>query len=315
MKKLCLSILAFLVVQIYLLFPLEAENWYATASYLFWRANENNLDFAQDINPVLVVVDGKIHTPDFKWDSGFKVGLGTLTCAGWDLSFNYTWFRTKASGSVETIQSIFARDGGSPLLLSQAFSDAFSKWRLRYQTLDLEIGYPFIAGCMNLRPHFGARGAWITDHFSNFYTSTAPLGTLATESRQKTTGVGPRVGFFLDWNFWGSFSLLGEGAFALLWVHDKININESASAAFFPPDGTTIDVRNKLNLFAPVIDLRISLGYSICSPLSILLKLGWETHYWSALNQTPRFAFGDAAASGNGNLNLGGLILSVCSIF
>ena len=67
---------------------------------LWWHAEEGGTDYAvlYDGFPETTKADGENRKLNFKWDFGFKAGIGTLfNHDKWDLALYFTWFRTTNS--------------------------------------------------------------------------------------------------------------------------------------------------------------------------------------------------------------------------
>jgi len=177
---------------------------FVTADFIYWRANEDGLEFAFKADsipthglefafkadsiptPGIVnpqpVIDGKLKDLDFEWDPGFRLGLGyTFNYDGWDLYLNWTRLHSTASGS-ETCPTIANPLTPPPTNIVQntltspwlphslgIFAQKISgHWSISYNTLDLELGRNYFASkAISYRPFIGLRAAWLLQDYSN----------------------------------------------------------------------------------------------------------------------------------------------------
>ena len=183
-------------------------------SFIYWQADMDGLDYslqqkATVTTPPLGTSRGTVASSnppssytdtlkqkdlDFKWEPGFKLGVGIIFGERdqWDILLNWTWIRPKAhrslnSGPTPDISSLsntslgtspiglapvsttttisnlaYQIPGFSPLLLQSPATYSKTKWTLLYNTVDLELGRNFfLAKNLTLRPHMGLRGAFL----------------------------------------------------------------------------------------------------------------------------------------------------------
>ena len=95
---------------------------YATGSFLYWQAREDNLELgiASNGNPGLVggpflpvnftapvtafTTTATVVNSDFSWGPGFKFGLGVnLDYDNWDAYAEYTWFHKRSNTSYPVV--------------------------------------------------------------------------------------------------------------------------------------------------------------------------------------------------------------------
>lgn len=148
------------------------SNMFITAEFIAWSTREENLGFILKGESVTDTIlsstsKGRIIHPDWKLESGFKVGVGMLfDCDGWDFHFNYTWLVTKtdkttvAATANKTLTDLnWLQSPINPII--SPISETAAKWRHNFNVLDLELGRNFfISKCLQLRPHFGLKGTW-----------------------------------------------------------------------------------------------------------------------------------------------------------
>lgn len=263
-------------------------------SFIYWQAYEDGLEYALTENanerhaPIIFGITDtnggytlsgayKDKTPEFKWDPGFKLGVGVVfgDRDEWDLFLNWTWLKSKANGSLTTPQPLIQD-------LAFAFSDiaesvhkidiipswgntalggpaasARSHWLMHYNTIDLELGRNFfISKNVTLRPHIGLRAATIHQSVKANYDSIfnsiewvdagVPLGdafrTFSNNDRFKGKndfdGVGLRGGFDTNWNFLENFAFYGKLSGAILYGRFDVHENFKSDGTFSVVDFT-----------------------------------------------------------------------------
>jgi Legionella pneumophila major outer membrane protein precursor len=78
----------------------HGANLFITGDFLYWKAEEDDLDYVAKLETQppppsttfpLSSYQGKLYSPDFKWEPGFRVGIGAmLPYDGWDLYTQWT---------------------------------------------------------------------------------------------------------------------------------------------------------------------------------------------------------------------------------
>ncbi len=204
---------------------------FTTASYIYWEASEKGLELgytaptAADINNNHVT--GQVADMNFKYGSGFKVGLGmNFEHDNWNIYTDYTRYHKtfytniKKSQDWDETGSFFsswwygiASDGTHSI-------NANSSWKLKYDMIDFELGRPFYNGRMlTVKPHFGARGGWIRQGYKGdlYYVYTNPYGLIPMAAHSNSWVIGPRAGFNTNWIFGSGFRFFGDFAGSILY--------------------------------------------------------------------------------------------------
>lgn len=286
--------------------------WFVTADFIYWKAHEENLEYAYDGQLFGGVLSpGSSKELDWRWDPGFKVGLGYLLDSCWEFYLNFTWLYSRASGSASTPPPGFLVQtftSSTDIIIGRTF--ASEDWHLHYQTLDLELGYWLCwDSCVALRPNFGLRAAWTRDRSNIFYSTVDTLFS-DYDYRQKFDGVGPRIGLNAHWNFCSHWSLFADGAFALLWGNYDIHLLERNTAALI----TVLDTNHQFNALRSLTDLKIGLGWDRCfcdNDYHLIIQLAWENRVWFKHNEFQRFSsFTGGYLNNDGDLSLYGVTLS-----
>ena len=159
--------------------------------------------------------------PNFKFDPGFRIGLGYYCPSNcWDIALNWTHFHSKAKafGASEPITlSTFASESESFDLFFNDWSrlvgtfpdEVQSRWSLDMDLVDLEFAQKFYVNhCFILRPHFGLRFARVdqNNHVEAFSNHKAPFDdddsytsfTSVVKAKNDFRGVGPRIGLDME---------------------------------------------------------------------------------------------------------------------
>lgn len=274
---------------------------FLTADALFWKASQDGLEYAVDI-PVASSLppaqqNGKLKDLNFKWGWGFRAGIGyNLPYDGWDLYLNWTRFHKTASSHVQS-----APEGTlEPLWLpatytsgNNLFADtASARWRLHYDTLDLELGRSyFVSHALALRPFIGMRGAFIHQNVRYHFTpqNFSFFNPFTTKGRNNFNAFGLRAGVGLNWFFNSQWSLFGNASATLAQGVFDVALKMSAKR-----DNPALDAGNLLrekNSFHRVkTNLEAAIGltwesYFSCSRYHLALSLAYEVVQWINQNQ------------------------------
>ncbi|HSW72606.1 MAG TPA: Lpg1974 family pore-forming outer membrane protein, partial [Chlamydiales bacterium] len=143
------------------------------ADLIVWTAREAGADcWAEVLTSANNVSSNDLRTVHFRWDPGFRVGIGYgMDHDQWDTKGYYTWFQTRGKDHVSsgfgTVHSAFLGnfyvDNQSGKGLSgPSYSQASIQWKIRYNIFDWELGRNFwVSESLTLRPFLGAKGGWI----------------------------------------------------------------------------------------------------------------------------------------------------------
>jgi hypothetical protein len=276
----------------------ESDNgWYLFADALYWHIDMENTEWAEVSNPASTNVVTDVHSLNFKWNWGFRVGIGAnMNHDMWDTNFYYTWLfadnSNKAGREGAVVEDLIAGD-------DTTFKTGSVKWGVHFSMFDWELGrWHYVSKNLALRPHVGVKGGWIdqTVH-AKFSDLTNPNNPAFRVDRLKNDfwGVGPSVGVNTMWVLGSAgrmmdhrFSLAGDFGGALMYGHFDISdrrVDRVGSQVEFNR------VKGQSRNLA-VTMLQGFLGLSWDVPFNknknhFMLKAGYELQYW--LNE----AFGD----------------------
>jgi len=141
------------------------DKWAVSADVMAWFASEEVSSIWADVIAVdHGAVNIKVPSFSFKWDYGFRIGLGShLLYDQWDTGFYWTRFCTDAQHSISSIlqlvppQEFFAGflSGDNPRSMS-------ATWRLSFNLADWELGRSCcISKRISMRPFLGIKAGWI----------------------------------------------------------------------------------------------------------------------------------------------------------
>ena len=221
---------------------------FTSASFIYWTANEENLDLAisaissdgvPTVPPLSVVL-----TQDFDYKPGFKIGLGIDTrYDDWFTGVEYTWIRqTTSTSSTAPFQSLgvgawFINNwfiqpngatGATPLVASLN-----STWRLSIDIGDAYLSRPYYQGrCLTVTPFAGLRGIWIRQSLRMNGVQLVSTPLIDSHTASRAWGIGPRIGLQGHWLVGCGFRVETDIAFDLLYTrYTTISHSESAIQA------------------------------------------------------------------------------------
>jgi hypothetical protein len=298
--------------------PDEWLNPFITADYIYWKAYSEGLAYSYDgvanaptaVNPSSAST-GEVLRPKFKWESGFKIGLGNkFSHDGWDVYAQYTWLRSKAEseeGEEDCCVTTTVTAKSDYWLATAACPEAVlmgeegSDWRLNsFNVLDLELGRDFyISKFLTLRPFGGLKFSWIHQKYKVKYSdiifvgdgndvpplslSTIPLGSnVKLDFKQREFGVGLRAGMDTQWYFCKWLGAYGDFALTALWNR----FNERREVEVNTPSATEFDseeIKDKVYDVTAVLEIGLGLFFewAFCDDAYMLsLAAGWEDQIW-----------------------------------
>jgi hypothetical protein len=268
----------------------EGANLWVMGEALLWQAVQENLTYVYTGNNIAGAPNRTLHTVDFAWDWGFRVGAGyTAKQDGWDLGFYWTNIRNTAHGieHPSTGKIVFQVWTVAQKVFPGAVTTATSHWHVNLDQIDLELGREFYVGnFVTVRPFVGARSDWILQKFNvdligHMIPTNLEIEQLA-KLRNRFWGFGFVAGFDTNWMLGSGFSLYGDADMSILM-------------GFFDIDqkGTQNDVKiwNQAKSFrkgTAILDLGLGLKWSqlFCKDrFGIAFKLGYEYHLHFNQNQ------------------------------
>ncbi|MBN2479361.1 MAG: hypothetical protein JXA94_03955 [Parachlamydiales bacterium] len=198
---------------------------FINGEFLYWKANQGNLEYAFQYDQDVPVAGytygtGKFKESDYDWKPGFRLALGWFNAPHyWQVYGQFTWMRITGSNSSERtslanqpLVGTFAQNG----VLSEELKEARSDLKLNHELGDFLVSRVFIPS-----PHFrlrlfgGFTGGRIKQRWNVDYISVNS-NVEKIFNRFSFVGVGYRLGIDLDWFFGKDFYLSGKASVAQL---------------------------------------------------------------------------------------------------
>lgn len=283
----------------------DGMDMFLTVDFIFWTARLDTLTYAKTGigNLITNPSKGQMHSVDWSWDPGFKVGYGWTFChGGWDLYLQYTWFYSNVADTkhAQGIQPSFQILPPIVQFLNTLITDrAHAHWDLHYQVGDLELGRNYyINRYLKLRPFVGLKGTWQKQDYNVFFEGErgilpgSPISGFKAHIDQMLWGIGMRAGLNTAWQFNKYISLYGDFALTGMWIDYDLDRKDTLTENIQGPqpltiERTTANLEETLQVVKPVFEFGIGLrfeGYFHCNRLHARFQAGWETHIWP--NQT-----------------------------
>lgn len=266
-----------------------------SASPVVWKLREGSADnWAQLISPAGTDQTTKIIGVPFKWDPGFRLGVG-YDANKWNTHFYYTNYQTtgrsNASGRVfSAFLGNFYSGNTNGASFGPFYTDASMRWRFVYNVFDLNAGHKFAYdNIVKLTPTVGLKFAFIDQNmFSNWSNPTSNATppvvynfTHATEDLKNSFwGLGPSIGLNTTWPLYNShhnrFSLIGDVSGALMWSKWRFKDQYKTNA------GTVININNSnINGAATMVGGIFGVEWdSTISQVDVALRLSYEAQVW-----------------------------------
>lgn len=276
--------------------------FYLSFDVLYFQARVGGTEYAYtDQDPAASLpVSGRLREMDFKWDWGFRAGVGyNFEHGNWDALANYTYFYNNSSTMVTGEQfGVVVPVRGSDEITdtpTNTFINDFyfaqkatAQFKFAFDRIDLELGRNFyVSRNLSFRPHLGLVSAWINLKEYVQYTGGTQIGnnTVHVKDRNDFWGIGPRVGANGKWYLTNGFSLMGSASGALTYSYYEVQHKEWYSAA---PDTARIKLSGNMHRFSPTAQIKLGLAYDAYiynDKQHIGVSLCWDTQYWWRVNQ------------------------------
>ncbi|MBS0649840.1 MAG: hypothetical protein JSR93_01640 [Verrucomicrobia bacterium] len=299
----------------------------AFGDWLYWRANEEGLNYAlRGVRPLIATqgIKGELFDISPGYHSGFRIGVNAIFPRDkWDLLFYWTSYHNDSHSSVspkasQTVWPVLLNINNNPFALS-----AKADWKIHINVLDLELGRSFfVAKHLSIRPFIGFEAAWIKQHLNADYFNITlfqfgqffPGDDISSHNRNLFSGYGLRGGINTKWPLFCGISLLGNVSFSLLCSDFDIsqyekNINSSPRTS----------LKDDLHLTSQSLQMFAGICWEwqfMKNRCYFNLHAGWEQQIWFDQNQMNIF-LNDSSLRANvgntinqqGDLTLSGLAL------
>lgn len=219
----------------------DKVGWNFSDALLYWEAYEHGLGFTTKPSDILTTDDfthKKVVNPTYKWEWGFRLGIGYTPCErDWTFQAYWTHLDSRAHGNKTVNSDTPDWEGIFPIwslsedtLPSDYVSAARSSWRLHTNIGDLYAEYNWMGLCDNkliLMPFLGIRGVGLTQSLKVKYSGgTFFSGVDYNKLHSRYYGVGPRGGLMLDYYIACGISAFCRGAITPLFGAEKLHLRE-----------------------------------------------------------------------------------------
>lgn len=289
---------------------------YGELDYLLWFTNQNGFR-----SPSLVT--GKSPDLGSKWSSGGRgtIGFRPSYC---DIRLSYSYYSNSVKAGVEC-------DTTTVFSFSPSTSGIFSVQEhedLRFNRIDWEVGKDFrCTDCFLFRPFFGLQGLGTKQTFDpevrtvflDLTTGDPAVNIANAHNTNSFLSLGARVGFEGDLRLGAGFSAFGNFAANILWGRFNIRQHYSQTEYFSSGSPTVLaDQTRKITIHDSIFNYDLGIGfdwrrYFPKKDLELVVKLGWEQHYYADMVRFRDFAFEQTGEGSTGYCENGNLTLSGCS--
>ena len=280
---------------------------FTSAELLYWKAQQQDMGYAVRSQSTSSIFKGKESDPRFRWNAGFRVGLGYyLSHDRWDLVGSYTQLKSQTNSQVKAPYGAEVLPTWSAAS-SASVNAASANWNIHLQLGDLEIGKDLVVSdWLKIRCHLGVRGAWIFQKYTLEYQGGAAFpGDQVDDVEMKSNffGVGSRIGADGLWGIFRGLSIFSNGSMSLLSGFFTVNQNEQLQGAI----SSFLNISSNPQSVITLLDLSLGFQYDAyfkSKKMHLGSKLGYEFNYIFNQNQFMRFS---SVGSGNYYISEGDL--------
>lgn len=293
----------------------EGYEFLVTGEYLYWKAQERDVEFMRTARgsmmnfPGIIPGTDKVHEPTFGWNPGFRVGLKYFPCGCgcFQPGLTYTHYHTKghktACGGIPNAQGLFdavpSLPPTVPPLTVLVYPDGIPRVARGHSTLSLDFDYLDLdlvgdtrcCGCFIWNWDFGLRGAliksrWNTDYLIQVLTTVPGQIALAPQKvkidwRYEAAGIKIDAGGTFDIGCGIKFYQDITGALMLG------RLRSLAEATISPPNASAVgicDIHNSRYKIVPVIQSETGIDWSCCLPCGYSLHVNVAFEYMKWFN-------------------------------
>lgn len=246
--------------------------FFLDAEALYLRAYEGGLSSLCDTsettdivigNTTLSDLRGKGHEPRFKWDWGYRVGVG-YTFADSDCGARAYWTHFNSKTKHRT-----------------------NRWKLDFDVVDIIFACETeLSNCVTLTPFAGLKLANIQQRLNASFIST--LNTIPSTStsgvKQELRGIGPYLGFEGSFATRFGLSFYADLAVALLYGNTHVRVH---GVEIFDTGTNFNRLRGHRDAYQFVLDAGIGIRWQkcFCKNKFLIVQFGLEDHRYFNHNQ------------------------------
>ena len=296
----------------------DGADAYLTADALYFEAIQEGMEYAitgvATSGATTDLPEGGTQLPDFKYEPGFRVGLGVgVGHDAWEVYAQYTWYQQtpKTNSISQTDNSVESMvlppnlnfNVGSPL------TKAEGDWDFKTSVLELSLGRDsFFSPYLAMKPFIGVKAVWQRQHFNLKYTwKDNGITTYNTiPQNMRVFGIGMRSGLNTLWSLNRNWSIYGNSAFSVIasrFKSDFINTQSTDTETA----GQAENIGNKESTVQPIVELAMGIGWDAWfddDAYHVGFRLGWEQQIWFHNN----YFLTPSTPTKPGNLYLQGLV-------
>jgi len=303
---------------------IDGAELYAIADALYWKPTQDDLTYtfrnheevdAQGNVNGLFSGNAKDLKPD--WNVGFRLGLGyNMPYDQWDLELVWTNYRNNSHSSTDAPPKGYLLSALSPIGVGggSGLWNAEATLKLRYDTLDLELGRAFYTSkALSFRPFVGARLARINERFNAKSTGIInPIfgRNLFTKFQNLFHAWGARAGLDMNWRFGSHWGIIGRAAGSIVYGRYHVSSIQTASSSI---SGFEYDVSNGFHRVRFNAEGMAGIewdAYVNRNRAHLFFSLGYEITEWFDYNHTRNFFNGALYVQKGGDLGLQGVTFS-----
>ncbi len=291
------------------LFRSDAQVVSAHLEFLYWKAQEGDLDYALKMKtaawgPSNSYAQGNYQNGSFGMDPGFRVSVSYFRAPKeWEVWGSYTRLTSRGDDSVGKPgpTSVFLT-GTWPQTLTLPLTGASSSLHLNYNVADAMANRYFHPNAhLRLRLLGGITAAWMDQNWVVQYFDANPAESTRIQNRWKFGGAGFRFGLMADWFWTSDIYLTARGTVGALMGCYKNVSKQTTTVAATGADNAAIPIRNATYRDGrATVTMQAMLGPSWQKNFDctrVELFAGYEITAWSNLQEIYRSTAAGANAA------------------
>lgn len=301
------------------LFANDGPQFWAEGNFLYVRPSVDGLSIAQRLDATLEnsptqKVDARTRQEDlnFKWEPGFKVGVGFTTSCPSRVEVGAFWTSFNARAHKDVVVQDFDHDIRNlrpiwiNIILGDTADAANGRWKMDFNVVDLAVRREFdCCSWLTIRPEVSIRGVGIKQHYlaqyhsffhfivnggENFYIGR----DTSFNGRQSFYGAGVRAGSDIRCPIGGGLRVTGNGYASLLYGQFKryqefdgaISIADDIGAPSVIPE--MVSVKDRYQTVRPALETELGLEWekSFCQDrFKLLIGAYYQLSFWFRQNE------------------------------